>query len=112
MKAILINAEERKVEEVEIDASDFPESINRAIGSEIYTGGHYLPHGDAVLVDDEGLFTKQHFFTFRGAHQPFAGSGIILGADEQGETVPPCITLEQVRAAVTFQTREEVRDSL
>jgi hypothetical protein len=64
------------------------------------------------MVDEEGLFTMDEsskFFSVTGGHQPFIGNGLVVGVDRQGESVDPCITVEEVRSKVKFHTMNEVR---
>lgn len=59
--------------------------------------------GDSIFVDDEGLYREtQAFFQWEGYAQPLQGFGLVLGCDEEGETVPPSMTVEQVAAKVSF----------
>jgi hypothetical protein len=57
--------------------------------------------GDVIYVDDDGLL-KPHdwFFAIRGGHQPFAGCGLVLGTDDQGETVSARIELHELKRRV------------
>jgi len=60
-------------------------------------------HGDGIFVDDEGLFKEQQcFFLHEDYPQPLAGKGLVLGCDEEGESVRPHTTLEEVRQRVRF----------
>lgn len=60
-------------------------------------------HGDGVFVDDEGLFKEeQAFFLIEGYPTPLAGRGLLLGCDEEGESVTPHMSLEEAREAVMF----------
>jgi hypothetical protein len=57
-----------------------------------------------VFVDDEGLVNgqHQHFFVVDGYPQPLAGKGLVLGVDQEGDSVTPSVSLEQMRKMVTF----------
>ena len=104
MKAILINATKREISEVTI-SGDYMD-INKHIGCELFTIGHSLKGRDAVFVDDEGLFNNENtFFTFEGAHQPFAGNGLICGSDKDGETTDCKIDIDEVKSKVQFYDR-------
>ena len=95
MKAILIDATKRQVSEVTI-SGDYMD-INRHIGCEIFTIGHSLKDRDCVFVDDEGLYNSENtFFVYKGAHQLFAGNGLIVGCDSKGETVDCKIDIKDV----------------
>lgn len=72
---------------------------------ETYDCARINKHGDGIFVDDEGLFKEeQAFFWHEDYPQPLAGKGLILGCDEQGESVAPHTTLAEVRAKVRFGT--------
>jgi hypothetical protein len=61
-------------------------------------------------VDDEGLLKPQEgFFIYEGYRQPLAGNGLVLGTDEEGESVDPKMTLEELKSRVTFMDNFEVR---
>ena len=55
--------------------------------------------GDGVYVDDEGLFDASVFFTFKSADPDFilAGRGLVLGCDEEGNSISPHVTLEWLK---------------
>ena len=56
---------------------------------------------DVIYVDDEGLFKPlDWFFAIKGGHQPFAGCGLVLGSDDEGETVSARIALEDLKRRV------------
>lgn len=112
MKAILIDSKNREVKEVEV--KDYSE-YNSLIGCLCFTVATYLGNGndkqeeDVIFVDDEGLLTEpEHFFTYEGAHQPFAGNGLVIGCDYEGESKNPLVTLEEVKNKVKFFSAFEV----
>lgn len=59
---------------------------------------------DTVWVDDEGLLKsgEQAFFQVKGYNQPLAGKGILLGSDEEGETVGAYMQFELFKSMVSF----------
>ncbi|MGE5512376.1 MAG: hypothetical protein ACM31O_14105 [Bacteroidota bacterium] len=58
---------------------------------------------DALFVDDEGLLKQpRHFFALDGYQQPLAGCGLMLGTDEDGDSVAPLCSIEEVIASVHF----------
>jgi len=106
-KAILIDVNEQSVKEIYLVAD--LDSMYNAIECDCFTTAEINENND-VFVDDNGLFTKDKFFNYEGAHQPFAGNGLILGIDhETGESIDTNLTIEEVKAKVTFLTISQVR---
>lgn len=98
--AYLIDPEAKTVTEVTYDG-DF-RSIYRLIGAEAFDAARFDEEGDTVFVDDEGLFKPYEYFMIQGYSQPLAGKGLVLGSDEEGDSVKPRLTLEVVKAKVEF----------
>jgi|TARA_B110000263_G_C14894340_1_gene323262 hypothetical protein len=60
---------------------------------------------NSIYIDDEGLFVEdQRYFTYEGDTDTvtLAGNGLILGVDDEGETIEPTLTLEHVKSKVSF----------
>ena len=107
MKAILIDSINKEVKEVEIGKGI--DEIYKFLQCECFTVGTYLPKEDAIFVDDEGLMNGTDvFFTFEGAHQPFAGNGLIMGCDDMGESVDCKVDIDEVKNKVKFYDRYEL----
>jgi hypothetical protein len=109
MKAILIDSKNKTVSEITIDplnAEALLEEWYKHIDCELVQVAHYISDHDSILVDEEGLLKNPtHFFTYNGAHQNFAGNGLIVGRDNKGECVSCKITLEEATLNVLFLTR-------
>ena len=104
MRAILINPEVRTITEVEHngDYKQIYEYLQcgtfTAVGIEHKDGA-----SNAIFVDDEGLLNDpRFFFLYKGYNQPLANNGLILGSDEEGETVGTTLSLEHVKSRVRF----------
>lgn len=105
--AILIDAQNREVKHVTI--TDDISTIHKQMGCDCFCQGFRLPNHDICLVDDEGMINGTDvFFTFEGAHQPFAGNGLISGGRSNGDTDNVKITIDEVKAKVKFYTRNEI----
>lgn len=56
---------------------------------------------DAVYVDEEGLLKGSHFerayFLIGDNPQPLCGKGLVLGMDDEGETIAPETPMESLR---------------
>jgi hypothetical protein len=101
MKAILINAAERTVTQVEL-GQDYKE-INRFIGCRCFTVACYLDNGDAVFADDEGLLHNPRHFVEIGAYpEPIAGNLLIVGSTPDGDSTDCASTVQEIDSDVVF----------
>jgi hypothetical protein len=68
-------------------------------------------HGDGVFVDEEGLLNgnPHGWFTVRGYPGVLRGKGLVLGVDEEGDSVTPKAPLITVFNMVEFLTTTEVK---
>jgi replicative DNA helicase len=56
------------------------------------------------------MFGASYFFEFKGAHQPFAGNGVVVGFDaDSGDSVDASSTLEEIKSKVKFLSLEEIK---
>ena len=102
MKAIIIDAEKREVRETDISGD--LKSLQAAVGG--YIELVRLDDANDLYVNEEGLLHgEQNFFEYQGAHQPFAGNGVIIGVTQEGATAPATISAEAVRGRVVFISR-------
>lgn len=100
MKAIKIDVEKQRI--YEVDFKDFND-IQKQIGCDCFTTAFDLPNGDVCYVDDEGLFKENlKYFTFQGAHQPFAGNGLIVGTGREGKSKNAVSMLIEVAEKTEF----------
>ena len=111
MKGILIDVFNECVHMVDIDDRDKLHSMYRHLHCELVDRVSINRHDD-IWVDDEGLLSlteESKFFTFKGYDGVLAGNGLILGVNEMGESVDPCITVDEVRSKVKFHTMRSIR---
>lgn len=104
MRAILINPEDRTV--TEVNYSGNYEQIYELIGCSTFTV-IYVGLGDddteALFIDDEGLLHEpKPLFKWASYPQPLAGRGLILGENDEGDCVATKMTLDDVKAQVTW----------
>jgi hypothetical protein len=60
-----------------------------------------IDDGDVIYLDDEGLLKSlDWFFAVKRGHQPFAGCGLVLGSNGDGETVSARITLQELKRRI------------
>jgi hypothetical protein len=98
---------------VEVNDNSVLKDWYKHIGCSMVEVAHYFDNDhDSIMVDEEGLFTMDNnskFFSVVGGHQPFIGNGLVVGVDNRGNSVDPCISVEEVRSKVKFHTLSEVR---
>lgn len=101
MQAILINPFDKTIEEIEY-SGDWKD-ISSLLECDIFTTVYFDDTTDSVYVDDEGLYVEdQAFFTIGNYPQPLAGCGLILGCNDEGDSVDCKTTLEEAKAMVKF----------
>jgi len=103
VKAYLIDPIERTITQVEHDNSDY-KNISRTIDCRYFTPVTINDHEDTIWVDDEGLLYNDTKYMFQLDHNEnfcYAGKGLVLGTDEEGEGCEPTITLEELKQRVT-----------
>ncbi len=102
MKAYVIDPINRQV--YEVDYSGDYRQIYQHIDADTFDVVTINKHGDALFVDDEGLFKEnQHFFFIQGYPQPLAGKALVLGTTREGESVSPKVSIETIKDDVRFQ---------
>lgn len=109
MKGIFIDSKKREVREVEY--KDWKD-ISPMIGCRAFDVVDFNDKGDCVYVDDEGLLRitpSTMFFEIEGYPQPLAGNGLVCGTGDEGESVEPSVSVEEVKKLVKFYTLNEVR---
>jgi hypothetical protein len=100
MKAILIDPKAETVTEVKHNG-DYKQ-IYKLIDCELFTVLQ-IDDVNSIYIDDEGLLNDpKYFFNWRGYGQPLANKGLVLGCDEEGDTIGTTLSVEEVRAKVTF----------
>ena len=110
MKAILIDAVEKAVREV--DYNDTLESAYSMLRCDTIDVAR-VDDRNAMIIDDNGLLVHDSddspFICFPGG-QRIAGSALIVGvSDENGDTTPTSLTADFVGDAVRFATLGELR---
>lgn len=80
--------------------------IYKLIDADCYDAARINKFGDALFVDDEGLFKEdQAFFLHEDYPQPLAGKAVVLGCRaSDGETIAPTTTFEELVSKIKFVT--------
>ena len=100
MKAFLIDPKHRTITEVQ--HNDTLEDYHRLIGCECMDSATFR-RGHTVFVDDTGFYAReQHFFAIRGYPQELSNRGLVVGIDEEGETIEPSIGLPWLKDNVSW----------
>ncbi|GAA4459281.1 hypothetical protein GCM10023189_32720 [Nibrella saemangeumensis] len=102
MRLIKIDPTTQTIEPVETSASltDLYRIINcRCIDFCARQG-----NGDALIVDDDALYVEPQLpaFSFGSYGQPIHGIALLAGSDDEGETIEPQMSLDQVRDEVRW----------
>ncbi len=111
MKAIKINVELRKVEEVTIENY---RKIYAEIGQECNTFCCPIsfPNDDTLYADDEGLYHDvKGGFLLKYFNYPIVGNAIILGTDiENGESIDAKTTIQDIESQITWVDLESAKN--
>lgn len=79
-------------------------SIYKHIDADCYDCARLNVEGDALFVDDEGMFKERTaFFLHEDYPQPLAGKALMLGCNmDDGETQAPYTTLDELVRKIKF----------
>ncbi|NBW21397.1 MAG: DUF3846 domain-containing protein [Caulobacteraceae bacterium] len=117
IRAILIDPFARKVSEIKL--VNELEEIYKTLGCDLITitglrfGGKQLD----LILDDEGLLKdreNQRYFKYKLFSQPFAGKGLLVGSDKEGNcaSIPDDVYSEQVdRDIIWFNPSDDELDA-
>lgn len=107
MQAYFINPFSRNVTTVDYDG-DY-KSISRMIDASrgyfdvVRLYWNQMSIHDAAFVDDEGLYVEdQTFWIHRNYPQPLAGKALVLGCNEEGDSVAPKTSFETLSNDIRF----------
>jgi len=101
MKAILIDVKTQEVKEVEYDNT--LQNIYDLIDCRAFDIVR-IDDANDIFVDDEGLLKDNLYFEYSGKERiaQLAGSGLVLGYNQEGETIATTLTVEDVKGKVRF----------
>lgn len=111
MKAIKIDVIKQHVEEIDIE--DSLNSMYAELDCNTFTAPYSFANNDVLYVDDEGLLkdwenVKGAFFLKEWNVQPLFGHGLIIGTNEEGESVDVSTNIEKIRNQIVFFKKDEV----
>ena len=108
MRGILIDPFTRSVSEIE--TSGKLAEIYELLGVDLITA--VTVGGDqSLFLDDEGLMVpkaNQEYWNWKGSNQPYAGRGLILGLDSNGDNIGTTMSGLEVAMLVTFLDKEDI----
>ncbi len=101
MKAILIDVYNKDIKKVEYDGTlDF---IYFNLACRTFDVVR-IDDVNSIFVDDEGILKDNLYFEYSASGRVFqlAGSGLVLGVDNEGNSISPTLTVEDVKGKVSF----------
>ena len=105
MKAYLINPIKEEISVVDYNG-DFHQ-ILKFIDAELFDAVYPFKNADTIYVDDMGLMKPiNHFFEVKcdnGNSQDLFGLGLVLGSNEEGESIDAQTTLKELKKRITFK---------
>lgn len=110
MKAYLIDTPNKQIVEVDYDGNY--KSIYGLIHASLYEVVYLNAEEDCMFLDEEGLINgnPHGWIKYEGANQPFRGYALVLGTDSEGNSVEPKMSIEELRAKVSFPEDDELQD--
>ena len=112
MKCIVIDSTKKEVRFEDLTSPTL-DCLQKAVGGYIEVAYHPT-EDNCIYVNEEGLINElPDWFSYEGAHQQFAGNGVIAGFDaETGDTSGCTLDLEEVKKNVKFMSLDELRASV
>ncbi len=107
MKAILIDSKTKTVSEITLDNSNNP--IANALECEWFTAPIIYDNEDTLYCDDEALISGKEVegaFMYDGWQYPILNKAIVLGGDEEGNSLDVKRTIEEVKNGLRFLDKD------
>jgi hypothetical protein len=120
IKAILIDSEKKEVREVELinENGSYNRNMYNEIKCEYITsacGEIFSQVNHALFVDDEGLLKTIPIGAFSISMHPLSyvsqtlsGNGIIVGIDEEGESISHTLNVQAIRDIIIWEPIENL----
>jgi len=104
-QALLIDVSTKKITQIELD--NHFESISKAIGNgcQYFCCPYSFNNDDSMYADDESLLRIDSIkggFILDGYRGTIVGNAIILGTDEEGDSVDVKSTIDEIAERVIF----------
>ena len=112
-KAIKINVEKKTIEEIEI--SDGINSISKEIGNhcQYFCCPFIFDNMDSIYADDEALLRIddiQGGFKMENWAYPIIGNAIVLGTDDEGDSINYKSDINEFRSKIIFVDEKESKE--
>ena len=113
MKAILINPMQESIRHISYDGD--PKSIYRILQCTTYEAVYRFENGDTLWIDEEGLLNESNFaFDILGSnelwHRTYLGSAMILGVDDEGESIECKSKLDDIKIIIKFRGKVAIEN--
>ena len=113
MKAILINPMQESIRHISYDGD--PKSIYRILQCTTYEAVYPFENGDTLWIDEEGLLNESNFaFDILGSnelwHRTYLGSAMILGVDDEGESIECKSKLDDIKIIIKFRGKVAIEN--
>ena len=110
MKAVLINPKLRKIKEIEY-SGDY-QDIQKLTECSTFTAVYPFDNQDTIYLDDEGLLKESNYcFTFKydnGYVQPLMGNALVIGANEEGESISYKTPITEIKNRIVFKGHQQI----
>lgn len=103
MKSFLIDPFNQKIE-VAIYSGDYKD-ISKLIEADsgLFDVVRLYANQDVAFVDDEGLYVEdQKFWIHKNYPTPLAGKALVLGTDDEGDSISPATSIDQLKDDIKF----------
>jgi hypothetical protein len=100
MKAIFIDSKNKSVSYIDIpEGKNHLAEMRKKINCECFCAAGVFKNNDTVYVDDEGLIngTGDFFILHSLRGEPLAGNALIIGCNEEGDSVDCKTDISQIR---------------
>lgn len=100
MRAIKLDATNETIDYIELNGT--LADLQKHVGGYIEIGIQF-PNGDLLYVDEEGLMKAPTTYQlWKKEKRVFAGSGLIVNVDENGDDAPPLTSIEDIKKSMSF----------
>lgn len=109
MRALLINPEDQSITEITYDGNY--KSLYDIIGNGCICFSAFATEfsNDTFYYDDEGLFHNNiGGIIYPGWASPIVGKIVVLGSDDEGDTIAPISYIDEIKVGLRFLSPQEL----